>query len=471
MITASAAFDAAIKQSSRLFHARLLETGTGLDVNIRRMTVYKGSCGAVSFTPGAVFSPYIEVTADHYGNVLEDRTLELQIGVMIGGTLQAPVFEYIRIGFFVVGKPKTSTKSTTFTAYGRIEAILAEMQFDFDTQIGSARISDVIGRIKVITGIEIEIEPDIDPSMVLSESFMERAAAGELSCRDALSSVAFVAGGYATETADGKIIIKLYHADVSAEYAAADVMTSPPEFRDYDTVITGVKVTISDDTSYTEGDPVNLKLENSDLTESTFRVFASSLIGLTYRGGEVTLALGDPRLEPWDSMKVIDTDGEIYILPCMSLAFIYDGGLQTRCTAPSVMENDPSSRSLWKVLSEVRKAADTAAEIQARAEAGDFDAVILRVDSTRGIVFKNNWYDTQLRVTIIKGAKIITDLQALQEEFGPGACLRWFFRKQADQEWSQMSASDSHITEGGFAMNVTPDDVDEQITFQCDLIG
>ena len=34
-----------------------------------------------------------------------------------------------------------------------------------------------------------------------------------------------------------------------------------------------------------------------------------------------------------------------------------------------------------------------------------------------------------------------------------------------------MSASDSHITEGGFAMNVTPDDVDEQITFQCDLIG
>ena len=170
-------------------------------------------------------------------------------------------------------------------------------------------------------------------------------------------------------------------------------------------------------------------------------------------------------------MKVIDTDGEIYILPCMSLAFIYDGGLQTRCTAPSVMENDPSSRSLWKVLSEVKKAADTAAEIQARAEAGDFDAVILRVDSTRGIVFKNNWYDTQLRVTIIKGAKIITNLQALQEEFGPGACLRWFFRKQADQEWSQMSASDSHITEGGFAMNVTPDDVDEQITFQCDLIG
>ena len=95
--------------------------------------------------------------------------------------------------------------------------------------------------------------------------------------------------------------------------------------------------------------------------------------------------------------------------------------------------------------------------------------MILRVDSTRGLVFKNNWYDTQLRVTVIKGSNSITDLQALRAEFGPSAYLQWYFRKQADQEWSTMSVSDSHLTEGGFCMNVTPDDVDEQILFQCDL--
>ena len=97
------------------------------------------------------------------------------------------------------------------------------------------------------------------------------------------------------------------------------------------------------------------------------------------------------------------------------------------------------------------------------------DAVILRVDSTRGLVFKNNWYDTQLRVTVIKGSNSITDLETLRAEFGPSAYLQWYFRKQADQEWSTMSVSDSHLTEGGFCMNVTPDDVDEQILFQCDL--
>lgn len=97
------------------------------------------------------------------------------------------------------------------------------------------------------------------------------------------------------------------------------------------------------------------------------------------------------------------------------------------------------------------------------------DAVTLRIDSTRGLVFKNNWYDTQLRVTVVKGGTSITDLQALRQEFGAGAYLQWYFRRQADDAWSVMNVSDQRITEGGFCLTVTPDDVDEQITFQCDL--
>lgn len=97
------------------------------------------------------------------------------------------------------------------------------------------------------------------------------------------------------------------------------------------------------------------------------------------------------------------------------------------------------------------------------------DAIVLRVDSTRGLVFKNNWYDTQLKVTIVKGGVSITDITALRAEFGAGACLRWYFRKQADQEWSALSVSDTRLSESGFCLTVTPDDVDEQITFQCDL--
>jgi len=102
-------------------------------------------------------------------------------------------------------------------------------------------------------------------------------------------------------------------------------------------------------------------------------------------------------------------------------------------------------------------------------DAGE-DATTLRVDSTRGLVFKNDWYDTELRVTVMHGARTILDLQTLREEYGGSAHLEWFWRKQADEDWHAMSAGDTHITEGGFVMRVTPDDVDEQILFQCDLV-
>lgn len=470
MINASAEFISALQQSSRKFNARLLDNGTELDITIRRLTVYKGSCGPTSFTPGAVYVPYIDATADHYGQSLEGRLLELKIGVMIGGTLADPIYEFIRIGFFTVKNAKTNSKSTTFSAYGRIQTVLADKTFYADVGTTSLSIQDVLDRIEALTGIIVEARDGIDTGAAMSALFFTRAITGEMSCRDALASAAFVAGGYATETADGKIVVCKYKSTVTAEYTAADTMTTPPEVGDADTVITGVQVDAAGGVTYTQGTPVNLKLSSMDMSETAFPAFADNLIGLTYRGGDVALALGDPRLEPWDVMRITDTDNAQYVIPCMYLAIIYDGGLQTRCTAPSVAEPTPIS-TLDKALAKAREAAAAAADVQARAEAGDFDAVVLRVDSTRGLVFKNNWYNTQLRVTVIKGPKIITDAAALQAEFGTSAYLQWYFRKQADQEWNTMSVSDSHITEGGFCMNVTPDDVDEQIIFQCDLIG
>ena len=471
MINASAEFISALQQSSRKFNARLFDSGTELDITIRRLTVYKGSCGSTNFAPGAVYVPYIDITADHYGQTLEGRLLELKIGVMIGGTLEDPIYEFIRMGFFTVKNAKTTSKSTTFSAYGRIQTVLAEEPFTVETVgTSSLTIQDVLDRVETLTGITITVRDNIDTSAVMSAFFFTKAITGEISCRDALASAAFVAGGYATETADGKIVVCKYKSAVTAEYMAADTMTTPPEIGDTDTVITGVQVVAAGGVTYTQGTPINLKLSSMDMSETAFPAFADNLIGLTYRGGDVALALGDPRLEPWDTIQITDTDSAEYIIPCMYLCIIYDGGLQTRCTAPSVAEPTPIS-TLDKALAKAREAAAAAEDVQARAEAGDFDAVVLRVDSTRGLVFKNNWYNTQLRVTVIKGPKIITDIAALQAEFGTSAYLQWYFRKQADQEWSTMSVSDSHITENGFCMNVTPDDVDEQIIFQCDLIG
>lgn len=469
MIAASAAFGAAISQPSRTFKAVFMDNGNEIDAAVRKLRMYKGSCGQSGFSPGAVFSSYIEASLDDCSTALEGHELELKVGVMVGGTLVSPIFEYIRIGFFTVGKPKTSTHRTEFTAYGRIQSRLSERLFTFTTISGMPTVGSVMERIETIAGIYVDAQEGIDTSVHLNSSFLSKALSQALTCRDALSAAAFAIGGYATETTDGRVRICKYSTTVTGEFSAADTMAEVPAFHDINTEITGVQVTVSESVMYSEGSTVNLETDNAYITEEAFNEFADNLIGLQYRGGEAVLALGDPRLEPWDTVRITDTVGDTYVLPCMSLVFTYDGGLQTTIAAPSIEQNMLST--LEKALAEAQRAANSAADVQARAEAGEFDAVLLRVDSTRGLVFKNNWYDTQLRVTVIKGAKIITDLQTLRQEFGAGAYLQWYWRKQADDAWSRMSVSDSHITEGGFAMNVTPQDVDEQITFQCDLEG
>ena len=97
------------------------------------------------------------------------------------------------------------------------------------------------------------------------------------------------------------------------------------------------------------------------------------------------------------------------------------------------------------------------------------NATSLKIDSSRGVLFKNNVFDTVLTVTIFKGALVITDAAAMHAEYGAGAYLQWYWRKFDDEDWSVMLVSDSHITNDGFMLTVTPDDVDEKIVFKCEL--
>ena len=101
-------------------------------------------------------------------------------------------------------------------------------------------------------------------------------------------------------------------------------------------------------------------------------------------------------------------------------------------------------------------------------DAGE-DATILRIDSSRGVLFKNNYFSTVLTVTIQRGPLTITNASAMHAEYGAGAYLQWYWRKFDDEDWKIMLVTDSHITNDGFTLTVTPNDVDEKIVFKCEL--
>ena len=97
------------------------------------------------------------------------------------------------------------------------------------------------------------------------------------------------------------------------------------------------------------------------------------------------------------------------------------------------------------------------------------DAILLRIDSSKGTVFKNNQVSTVLSVTIYYGSQRIEDINALRTAFGNSARLEWQWLRINDETYGTISSADSRIIRDGFGLVLTPDDVDVKVTFRCNL--
>ena len=95
---------------------------------------------------------------------------------------------------------------------------------------------------------------------------------------------------------------------------------------------------------------------------------------------------------------------------------------------------------------------------------------VLRIDSSRGTVFKDNQVSTVLSITIHYGSVMITTPEQLHAAFGNGAYLQWEWLRIDDERSGVISASDSRLSNGGFQLTLGPDDVDVKVTFWCKLM-
>ena len=102
--------------------------------------------------------------------------------------------------------------------------------------------------------------------------------------------------------------------------------------------------------------------------------------------------------------------------------------------------------------------------------ASGMDATVLRIDSSRGTVFKNNAVATVLTAVIYHGSQRITNITALRSAFGAGAYLQWKWQRLNDSAFGIISASDARLSQDGFCLTLSPSDVDVKVTFMCELI-
>jgi phage minor structural protein len=97
-------------------------------------------------------------------------------------------------------------------------------------------------------------------------------------------------------------------------------------------------------------------------------------------------------------------------------------------------------------------------------------ATVLQLESSRGTAFKNNAVSTTLSPVIYHGSKRILDIDGLKEVFGESAYLQWSWRRLDEDRYGLISVDDKRLSAGGFLFELSPDDVDTQVTIMCELI-
>lgn len=95
---------------------------------------------------------------------------------------------------------------------------------------------------------------------------------------------------------------------------------------------------------------------------------------------------------------------------------------------------------------------------------------LLRIESSRGTVFKSDRVATVLSVVLYHGKQRITDSTTMKQVFGDKAYLQWKWQRLDDESFGILSSSDSRFGDNGFTFTLSPDDVDTKVTFMCELM-
>ena len=147
-------------------------------------------------------------------------------------------------------------------------------------------------------------------------------------------------------------------------------------------------------------------------------------------------------------------------------------GASDRATVTVTQAADSASvHKLQEGITQAVNDAATAKSDAAEAKAETKDLVTLRIDSSRGTVFKNSEVSTVLTVRCYKRGEEITTLTALRGAMGDQtARIRWWVLRAGDADWVSLADSDEKLSEDGFALTLKPSDIDIKCTFKAEVI-
>lgn len=323
MYQSSEAFGTLVQQDSRTFHCLITCDDVTIE-NIKSVKFTGGSEVEDDFSLGSTVSQYITVTMSCAG-AIEGREMHLQVGLDIDD-----LTEWIPIGYFTAGKPSKNEEQIEFTAYDR----MAQTERTFSMDGTTTNTVAVLKKIEEITGVPVVTSGISSISMSVPKGY---------TCREVLSYVAQMYGGFAICNRQGQIEIHTY------EDNAYTVGTGRywDNFEHNDYLFTVDKLTCytgqdkdGNSSSISSGSGARtISFSNPFMSQSVLDSVFQKLKTFSYMPGTLKM-LGDPRIDVWDIITVEDLSGESYKVPIMKLEWEYDGGLTYTVEAAGLSEEE-----------------------------------------------------------------------------------------------------------------------------------
>ena len=343
-----------VAQPSRHFAARFYDGTTLLDLDVKSIVVTTGTCGGSNLAVGCAFAGYIEVVTRLTDVQLEGKELKLELGLLLDDE-----YEYIPFGYWTVQKPTINNDMMSFTA---VDRVASKFNDDYTTSLTyPATIASVLSELATATGVAINCS--------LQTTLQLQAKIEDTTQRGALAEIANVLLGCAWCDRNGEIHITAYGnstTDVDVDY---DYVKQQPQMDESETTIGGVKVyTVSGqtDTYITAGSGHMLETSEALMTQTMLNTVVSNAT-TTYSGGSVVF-MGNPLIDPSDTVEFTNLDDNTYAVPCMEIVQSFDGGLLTTVTAPGSFESTESTIYQGAITREMERQAKATAEAMETAE-------------------------------------------------------------------------------------------------------
>lgn len=308
-----------INQDSRTFYALITVGDNTVSDGIRSIKFNGGSNRSDDFTIGSAVSQYVEISIGNTEVQFESKEMLVQIGMTVNG-----IVEYIPIGYFTAEKPEVEDGEIKITAYDR----MMNMEKGCFLSMG-----DKTTTVAVLQEISQKYGVPIVTSGLASKPMKKPVG---YTCREVLSYIAQIYGGFAICNRQGQIEIRTYsdpnYTVGTNRYWDSFTHNDFPYILEKITCYTG-KDEEGNDLSVSVGSGVReLGFSNPFMTQALLNDVWSELENYTYMPGKVRF-LGDPRLDPWDIITVLDKKGKSYKVPVMNLTMEFDGGLTTEVEA------------------------------------------------------------------------------------------------------------------------------------------